>query len=55
MSKIQTILNHLSVFANRNNLPKSFVDLTFPVNEDGCKFYVLSMIRKNRFFEIFNI
>ena len=55
MSKIQTILNHLSVFANRNDLPKSFVDLAFPVNEDGCKFCVLSMIRKNRFFEIFNI
>ena len=36
MIRMQTILNNLSTFTNRNDLPKSFVDPAFLVNEDGC-------------------
>ena len=36
MIRIQKILNTLSVFTNRNDLPKSFVDPAFLVNEDDC-------------------
>ena len=38
MIRMQKILNNLSVFSNRNDLPRSFVDSAFLIYEDGCKF-----------------
>ena len=54
MIRIKKSLNNLSDCSNRKDLSKSFVDSAFLVYKDGCKFKVLSIVRKTKIFEIFN-